>query len=467
MASNVYNVVTLPLTQTFHSASGEIVRFEAPMYAYSESNELSFKNLCGVVQLKLNIPQSVGEKVIYKIMVGSNEPIYGQFSVTLNNGDPTMEHIAVDGQNDKVMELDCGSGVTCGIGTTTSFYIYLPAQTYTGLQFTFFATDGSHLNVKLNASNFIVERSKLYPIALNNPPFDHPSEGRGLFSVSPTKQVYFSPGNLQYRASTQTWRFAEHQYDFVGGYYAGGDYNYGDVYVDGVQCDNASIGGDYTGWIDLFGWGTGNNPTETSLGNPQWDNNINGYNYVYLNYNEWGVNVSNNDETWYTLTNDEWDYLFNSRDGWQSKVGTGQVRIGSRTPQDYIHGLIILPDNWNPPTGIDISFESWWADNNTIDIFTPIEWELMEANGAVFLPEAGRRSVTTVGMQSAGYYWSATGDNENDWPGQAYYVEVDGSGVDRAIIRKDNRGYGASVRLVKDVSNKKGRSKNNIIYFGQ
>ena len=38
----------------------------------------------------------------------------------------------------------------------------------------------------------------------------------GVFSVSPTKKVVFSKGNLQYRASTNTWRFAEHQYDIIG-----------------------------------------------------------------------------------------------------------------------------------------------------------------------------------------------------------------------------------------------------------
>ena len=38
----------------------------------------------------------------------------------------------------------------------------------------------------------------------------------GLFSVSPTEQVRFSPGNLQYQASTATWRFALNQFDIVG-----------------------------------------------------------------------------------------------------------------------------------------------------------------------------------------------------------------------------------------------------------
>ena len=64
----------------------------------------------------------------------------------------------------------------------------------------------------------------------------------GLFSVSADKQVYFSQGNLQYQASTDTWRFAENQYDTIGAL-------------------NANISSMYDGWIDFFRWGTGNNPT--------------------------------------------------------------------------------------------------------------------------------------------------------------------------------------------------------------
>lgn len=38
-----------------------------------------------------------------------------------------------------------------------------------------------------------------------------------LFTINHNgDQVYFSQGNLQYQASTNTWRFAENQWDFVG-----------------------------------------------------------------------------------------------------------------------------------------------------------------------------------------------------------------------------------------------------------
>ena len=37
----------------------------------------------------------------------------------------------------------------------------------------------------------------------------------GMFSVSNNTKVYFSQGNLQYQASTDTWRFATNQWDYV------------------------------------------------------------------------------------------------------------------------------------------------------------------------------------------------------------------------------------------------------------
>ena len=60
---------------------------------------------------------------------------------------------------------------------------------------------------------------------------------KGLFSVSASKKVCFAQGNLQYQASTNTWRFAENQYD-------------------ALTTENTNVSATYVGWIDLFGWGT-------------------------------------------------------------------------------------------------------------------------------------------------------------------------------------------------------------------
>ena len=58
----------------------------------------------------------------------------------------------------------------------------------------------------------------------------------GCFSVNAEgQQVQFSQGNLQYRASSCTWRFAEHQYNVVG------DATVGNVYENGVKCNGVTI----------------------------------------------------------------------------------------------------------------------------------------------------------------------------------------------------------------------------------
>ena len=68
----------------------------------------------------------------------------------------------------------------------------------------------------------------------------------GGFSINQNyDRVQFSKGNLQYKPSTKTFQFAERQYEYIG---------------EG----NAGISDSYNGWIDLFGWGTGNYPAKAS-----------------------------------------------------------------------------------------------------------------------------------------------------------------------------------------------------------
>lgn len=63
----------------------------------------------------------------------------------------------------------------------------------------------------------------------------------GLFSIDDNQQVYFSQGNLQYAASTDSWLFADSQYEYHGK-------------------DNENISSTNMGRIDLFGWGTSGQP---------------------------------------------------------------------------------------------------------------------------------------------------------------------------------------------------------------
>ncbi len=197
----------------------------------------------------------------------------------------------------------------------------------------------------------------------------------GRFSVSADKQVIFAQGNLQYKASSNEWKFANSQFDMIG-------------------YDNANISASCSKWIDLFGWGTGNNPVETSKESAP-----------YASYSDWTANpiVNGNNETWYTLSAEEWDYLLNTRPNAASKQGQALV--------NDVKGYILLPDEWSLPEGL--SFTAM-PNNYSTNVYTLDEWTQMEAAGAVFLPAAGDRLGTDINSIKAGngYYWTPTPSSE-------------------------------------------------------
>ncbi|MBR4584810.1 MAG: hypothetical protein IKO34_13515, partial [Bacteroidales bacterium] len=232
----------------------------------------------------------------------------------------------------------------------------------------------------------------------------------GVFSISSTTQVYFSQGNLQYRASTQTWQFAANQYDIIGS-------------------ANQNISSSYSGWIDLFGWGTGSNPTNSSTSNSS-----------YSTFTDWGNNAISNGGNqgglWRTLTKDEWSYLLGSRPNAASLVGKATV--------NGVTGLVFLPDNWTLPSGC--SFTSGTSNAFTANTYTTSQWSAMESAGAVFLPAAGSRygsSVSLVG--SYGLYWSSSAYvSDRAW--NLYF-----NGSDASMDNYNGRYGGLSVRLVRVV----------------
>ena len=232
------------------------------------------------------------------------------------------------------------------------------------------------------------------------------------FSVSATKMVTFSPGNLQYHAANNEWRFAPNQTDYIGE-------------------ANANISSSYNGWIDLFGWGTGNNPTNAST-----DNND------YQTFVDWGVNKIGNDapNTWRTLTYEEWKYIINERSNASNLKGVAQV--------NGVNGLILLPDSWTCPSGV--TFKSGFHNNYgtgyyaEYQIFGASQWTKLEASGAVFLPAAGYRFGSEVyTVQFRGDFWSATDDNSL----RALGLFFGSSGED---VSGSGRYDGQSVRLVQD-----------------
>ncbi len=279
----------------------------------------------------------------------------------------------------------------------------------------------------------------------------------GLFSVSATQQVYFSQGNLQYQASTNTWRFAEYQWDYVGSQTP--DYwgNYGGT-ISGS--DNSHISSTYSGWIDLFGWGTSGYNHGAVCYQP-WST-ITNYSDYYAyggdTYNlndqtgkaDWGHNAISNGgntaDTWRTLTKDEWVYLFNTRTAGGTVFGTSQARYTEatiNTDGTSVNGVIVFPD------GVDIGSDkvtTAGAVNGSSDWATKCtaaQWTALEGMGCVFLPAAGYRDGTTVyDAGSYGGYWSSTASNADRAYDVGFY-----SGLFSPQVNS-TRYDGYSVRLV-------------------
>ena len=238
------------------------------------------------------------------------------------------------------------------------------------------------------------------------------------FSISATKQVYFSKGNLQL-VGEDMWQFAEHQYDYFGG----------------NQSDNHR---------DLFGWGTGDNPNLTSTTPSD-----------YATFTDWGTNMG---AGWRTLTADEWTYLFTGRTSVTTRYCKAKVNgVGGVVlfPDTYTHPAgVTAPQNINPPATSTADGGTSFAAN----VWSLADWEKMEAAGCVLLPVTGFREGNSITLQGEtmglspsvsirGFYWSSSDEgSENAKDGTLFCID----GRLWYSDRNHPRTQGNAVRLVYD-----------------
>ena len=285
-----------------------------------------------------------------------------------------------------------------------------------------------------------------------------PGALKGKFSTNKngTKAIQFSQGNLQYQASTNTWQFAEHQYDIIG---------------EG----NENISSTYDGWIDLFGFGssgyydkvpymTSEDPDDYALGSKK---SITGTVY------DWGIhnaisNGGNATKMWRTLDHELYDILHN-RPNAAKLFGFGTI--------DGVKGMILLPDDW--PTPAPLTFNPAlengmvWVDYNfyydnpnknnfSHNTYTKEQWnDIMQPNGAVFLPVTGYRVGTTyhIGVDEEGdgegCYWMTTFPAWGEIERQTQYNQFTNNLIITGQIYSDgsnidNYHFGYAVRLIKE-----------------
>lgn len=255
----------------------------------------------------------------------------------------------------------------------------------------------------------------------------------GLFSIGEGKQVHFSKGNLQYQATTKTWRFAEHQYDIIGK-------------------DNEKISETYSGWIDLFGWATsgydhGAVNYQPWSGNKDTKSNALHWAYGDASYNlydetgqaDWGYNAisngGNQEGLWRTPRKEEWLYLLFVRN-----TASG-VRF-AKAAVNGVNGLVVLPDQWQANT-YQLNSVNMAEMNYTNNVISLADWQqVLEPAGAAFLPVGGARTIEGI-FELGACQTSSVGCEDS--------FELLFGADDIYLWATGHRGDGLSVRLVRDV----------------
>ncbi|MBO6024092.1 MAG: hypothetical protein J6P83_04480 [Bacteroidales bacterium] len=362
---------------------------------------------------------------------GTQVSTNASYTFTVTSSASYVAHFQANSYTISVSASPSAGGTVSGGGT--HYYnqsCTVHANANSGYTFTNWTENGSQVSTNANYTFTVTSNRTL--VAHFTQQSQAPTGAiNGVFSVSASQRVYFSQGNLQYKASNGTWRFATNQYDYIGS-------------------ANSNISSSYSGYIDLFGWGTsgwncGNtyyrpwdsNNSDGSLYGPPGSYNLTG---SYAN-SDWGrynaiSNGGNQTNQWRTLSNDEWGYVFNTRST-SSGIRYAKAQVNN------VNGVILLPDNWSSSYYTLYNTNQGGASFSSNVISSSTWTNSLQSHGAVFLPAAGCRDGTSVhDVGSRGYYWSASYNfSYNAWNVLFDYGYLS---TDVAYFRSD----GQSVRLV-------------------
>lgn len=472
--------VTIPSVQVYET-DGNNQKVMTPMAAVSNDNSLFFYNLCSLV--KVTIVNNTGASMsLKKITVKANSSnLSGSAALSISTTNETVNAGSISNNGSKTATLTFSNCTVANL-TSQDFYIAVaPFSSENNITITVYTTNNKKFSRTRNISSLDGNTIASAHLNVNS------LQDYGYFTVDGIgTKVLFSPGNLQYKSDNRydngTFRFAEHQYDYVGNSTAGN----GNVYVGDDKCCNLIYSSRITGtndyyyfsagyWIDLFGWGTsgfnGINGCYASTFNSSYGPN----GPINETYYDWGVNNSSSLGTgWRTLTKDEWGHLFNSRtfpvfniNGTETEARYLQliingVMVGNQ--EINVRGIAIFPDDFEWPDGISLpttlnTLFPFRSNNGTTSVqqYTLQQWETLEDAGVIFLPSCGYRERNGSGsinniIQNIDnlYYWSSTSHNVDN----AYCLCIVFNASPYNTLNTSYSQYrrmGCSVRLVKNV----------------
>ena len=352
---------------------------------------------------------------------------------------PTDATYTANGNGVLYFALPSVEDVAAGLSTPSN---PITTTQLAGVTITYAATVGSDTYTATKTTGYKFAAGSYYTGTLTMAKAVPEGAINGRFSVSDTKKVYFSKGNLQATYNTSwSWAFATNQWDYIGN-----------------AAGNTSINGggtiSETGTVDLFGW-VGAACAWTGAAQYGISNVKQAAQYGYVEgealKSDWGTLAITNGGNkanfgWRTLTggdaSSEWDYLFKTR------TTPSGVRYAHATVND-VPGLVLLPDDWSTDyyslDNVNDATDTDYTDN----VISSSDWtSKLEAHGAVFLPAGGYRNgaeVSDAGVQ--GTYWSSTSSTTQSARG-FYFRSASFGGNTQNFTR--NRG--CSVRLVYDAN---------------
>lgn len=300
----------------------------------------------------------------------------------------------------------------------------------------------------------------------------------GWDQTSKEGKVRFSQGNLQYQASTNTWRFAPNQMTIIS------------------EEANNKASSTYSGWIDQFYYGTSgwdntkNDPTAVCF-NP-WSRPDNSLSYTYVNvYNcvenafehkcdtsyctFWGVGfgpVPNNDDDkqrwgdYYTgsvyESSNHYYYIdvktleggeYRNYDwGWYNKISNGGNKehlwrvltfqelyyiLFNRANAQYLRsacdisnngtwhsGIIIMPDDFEPSNDVKWTWSSYSKNSGFSKAeYTMEEWLKLEELGGVFFPSDSYYFTLPDGYHTSTHFFQGGSTWQSSYKDYSYEME--------------------------------------------
>lgn len=392
-------------------------RFNVPMYACSNDEHLSFKNICGVICLHLKGT----DEVIDITVTTTGERIWGDFDINESDYSVRMDpETLTDGKTAQISM----AAIQLDENNAKEFYFYLPPNNYAaGVSFKVKTLEGKTY-VKTTRKTMGIERNRVYNIEWKlGDDQEHipPYCVHGKFTVNGSgKQVYFTGGNLYYTDEVhgRDYRIESPQCDFpknwdshhIGHFFWSKDAAKAraDYYHD-AECSASDV---------LF---TNSTPTTP---NPNFT----------VEGDQTGI--------FRVLSDDEWNYLLRERNvnGGTGKGHSYSIEKDITIEGKACHGVVIFPDGFTKQS-------SWKSEYTT--------WAAIFNAGIVFLPLAGYRDKDDIGEPRvelnkcdkwALYMSSKAKGSESALGGLFYYDEDDL----RTTDYDDCRNFGYTFRLVRD-----------------